>query len=154
MVVETDRGAIDWTKEQTEERERERESERHENKDPPEATFFPLAVGLTRWVDVATEKKKKKKGKKRERTGRRGQKKKGEALGLGCSGSLATVVVRSDDTYLSTGRACIRTCAHTVLRAGGCRGYAHAQRMSKYTHKRAYARPRKRGLLARREIHR
>lgn len=87
---------------------------------------------LLRWVDVATKRRKRKEKKKKGMGD-----KKGEALGLACSGSPATVV-RSDDTYLSTSCACIheytslpfrvriiRTCVST-------RDYTNAGRVCMY----------------------
>lgn len=99
--------------------------EADENKDP-EATGVPLAVFAS--LGWRCDKKKEKKRKEKEGDGD----KKGEALGLACSGSPATVV-RSDDTYLSTSCACIY--AYTLLpfrvRTRTCvsRDYTNADRV-------------------------
>lgn len=75
--------------------------------------------------------------------------KKGEALRLACPGSLATVV-RSDDTYLSTGRACVYAYSSLlIVYVSACREYTHVQRVRKN----AYTRAKKCGLVAGRKIY-
>lgn len=101
------------------------------------SSVYPLLF-LPRWVNVATKKKKRKKKKNEERKGKKRDgyekkrkrvmgDKKGEALRLACPGSLATVV-RSDDTYLSTGRACVYAYSSLlIVYVSACREYTHVQ---------------------------
>lgn len=99
-------GAIGWTKERRERVRGRRKQGSRGDRCTPRCFCF---VGLTL---LRCDKKKEKKRKEEEGDGD----KKGEALGLACPGSPATVV-RSDDTYLSTSCACIHAYTSLPFRA-------------------------------------
>ena len=133
-------GAIGWTKERRERVRGRRKQGSRGDRCTPRCFCF---VGLT----LRQKEGKEKKRKEEEGDGD----KKGEALGLACPGSPATVV-RSDDTYLSTSCACIH--AHTSLpfraRTRMCVSRDYNERRPIYIHIHIYIkRIKKRGLVAR-----